>query len=131
MDPTATEQDSNAGRHTTGPWVVQQLNHADGDLWLQIGHFRDGVEVGPVADITVPEAFTVARLRWLVTPEAEQWANARLIAAAPDLLAELRRLEAELTSIAADLSHSDETREWADSRARSAFAAIRKAQAAP
>jgi hypothetical protein len=55
-------------------------------------------------------------------------ADANLGAACDDLLAELRRLEAELTGMAADLSHSDDTREWADSRARSASAVIRRAE---
>lgn len=87
--------------HTPGPWTVQQLNHysrsgdeweVDGDLWLQIGHFEgegdERREIGPIAEIIGHESqigYMVARLKYLVTPESEQRANAALIAAAPEL----------------------------------------------
>jgi len=78
--------------HTPGPWRVHQMNHADGALWLTIG-FKDyegtsdpdGRWIGPVAD-----------LRFLNAREEEQWANARLIAAAPDLLAACEAMSAHL-----------------------------------
>jgi hypothetical protein len=81
--------------HTPGPWVVHQRGHATGDLWLDIGYrLPDGTERGPVCDITgkqyvEPHACdfrSAAEIKYLVTPEPEQWANARLIAAAPMLL---------------------------------------------
>lgn len=69
--------------HTPGPWRVNQHEHADGELWLSIGHKDDERWIGPVADI-----------KYLVTRPDEQWANARLIAAAPDLLHALKEMRA-------------------------------------
>lgn len=34
-------------KHTETPWEIQRLNHADGELWLQIGH--NGY--GPITEI--------------------------------------------------------------------------------
>ena len=90
-------------KHTPGPWEVQRLNHAEGDLWLQIGHRREGRSVGPVCDLPpsgnglVPPSWTpVAALKYLVTSPEEQEANALLIAAAPDLLRELEALASRI-----------------------------------
>lgn len=81
--------------HTKGPWTVQRLNHVDGDLWLQIGHFDGAREIGPVAELIGNEhQLPVARLKYLVTPESEQWANAHLIAASPSLLAAAKAVRA-------------------------------------
>lgn len=69
--------------HTPLPWEVQRLNHATGDLWLQIG-YRDPAEHsrGPIAGIVSKQWIPAAELEYLATPDAEQWANARLIVAA-------------------------------------------------
>lgn len=81
--------------HTQGPWHVIQHNHIDGDLWLGIGWTdKDGRKIGPVCDISSKQD-QAAELRFLVTPQDEQWANARLIAAAPDLLARAEKAEQE------------------------------------
>lgn len=79
---------------TRGPWCVQKLNHVAGDLWLQIG-LPSGW--GPIAGITgddtaEPTFKPVAGMKYLVTPEREQWANARLIATAPALYDALQGL---------------------------------------
>ncbi len=66
-----------SAKHTTGPWVI----HPDDDLHPEYsGHVmtRDGYAV---ADCI---------LEWSSIEECEQIANARLIAAAPDLLEALR-----------------------------------------
>ena len=68
-----------SAKHTTGPWVI----HPDDDLHPEYsGHVmtRDGYAV---ADCI---------LEWSSIEECEQIANARLIAAAPDLLEALRNL---------------------------------------
>ena len=64
-------------QHTPGPWAVAwNVRHLDG---LDFIHGQAGVDEQPVAIV-----FTAA------TPEAEE--NARLLAAAPDLLAALKAL---------------------------------------
>lgn len=75
---------------TPGPWEVQKLNHVAGELWLQVG--QNGL--GPIArvrtDVEPMQPGVVAELKCLATDREEQWANAHLIAAAPDLLAACR-----------------------------------------
>lgn len=78
-------------KHTPGPWTVMDLPHVSGDLWLAIGHMDGDVERGPVADILGEKTFLpVADLKYLPVSEAEQRANATLIAAAPAILDALR-----------------------------------------
>lgn len=71
-------------KFTPGPWTVQELHHCDGELWLQIGFFYEGKEIGPVAE-----------LKYLVARPEEQRANADLIAASPALYAALAALVAD------------------------------------
>src|SRR3990167_4484834 len=62
-------------KHTRGPFTVQQCNHAEGQMWLQIGFFdpRDRTrEIGPIAE-----------LKYLITRDEEQRANAELLSLAP------------------------------------------------
>ena len=69
-----------SAKHTTGPWVI----HPDDDLHPEyLGHVmtRDGCAA---ADCI---------LEWSSIEECEQIANARLIAAAPDLLSICQELE--------------------------------------
>ena len=68
-------------KHTPGPWRVHQHTHISGELWLSIGfhthegtHNPEGRWIGPVAE-----------LKYLVAREEEQRANARLMAAAPEM----------------------------------------------
>lgn len=85
LTPQANESRTETG-HTPGPWEVQKLNHADGDLWLQIGHNGWGPITGISGDeVKEPYCKPVAGMKYLTTSESEQWANARLIAAAPEL----------------------------------------------
>lgn len=88
-------------KHTKGPWKVNKHNHAEGELWLSIGT----LERGPVVDIPTGKAFPprmvyegqlIAECKYLVTPDEEQWANARLCAAAPDLLDALEQILAHV-----------------------------------
>lgn len=87
-------------KHTPGPWVVSTRRTADGGIEHAGGviaftaiprsvdesreHGESWIEM---RDRTQPERDVIAR---------EQVANARLIAAAPDLLATLRLLDARL-----------------------------------
>ncbi len=107
---------------TPGPWKVIEHNHVTGDLWLSIGYVRDGITRGPVADIVhKPEYLPVAELKYLVTPEAEQRANAALIASAPDLAARVAALEealGTLTKAATAVEHAVRTQIWQNNKRR-------------
>lgn len=74
-------------KHTPGPWWVTDLNHRPWSDALAIGYGPDRTGAG--ADSGV-----IAYTTWGFEGEADgglpSWANARLIASAPDLLAELK-----------------------------------------
>ena len=80
-------------KHTATPWEVQQLNHADGELWLQIGHNGWGpiVELNGGAVKMRPPWQGVAEIKYMSTPDEECKANAAFIVRAcnahTDLLA--------------------------------------------
>lgn len=88
-------------RPTPGPWHVYEAKHIDGEYWASICY--DGG--GPITDIVGAEGNhtkyfqPVAGMKYLVTPVAEQRANARLIASAPDTAAERDRLLAALEKV--------------------------------
>lgn len=101
--------------HTFGPWHVGMSNGA-GSIFSDNGRTRwepGGTTLYPIAQVN---------RGW---NEAEDEANARLIAAAPDLLAALQALvgEADL----GEIDHDDETRALIDQ----AREAIERATGAP
>lgn len=94
-------------KHTPGPWSL----------------FDDGSEVhdrivGPVVGVKGMTA-TVARAAFGIRPNQEVAANARLIAAAPDLLAACESVIDGLASMGCD---------WGDEQHAIVSAAIRKAK---
>ena len=76
-------------KHTPGPWKVIRHHHVDDELWLSVN--REQATDGGWQ--------WIAEIKYLVTAEAEQRANARLIAAAPDLLEVARQTEMYLNDI--------------------------------
>lgn len=68
--------------NTPGPWEVVRHAHIDGELWLSVNQHADATGMKE----------WVAEIKYLTTAPRRQWANARLIAAAPDLLDLLKRL---------------------------------------
>lgn len=80
----------NAAKHTPGPWSIEKVHEGP---FTAIGH--------PVAWVGEPnDAYTVGRVSDDVdTQNAE--ANARLIAASPDLLTALKSLREEVGRIPA------------------------------
>lgn len=69
--------------HTPGPWEVVQHNHVDDELWLSVNQHADAEGMRE----------WVAEIKYLTTDPERQWANARLIAAAPELLRMLKATE--------------------------------------
>lgn len=101
-----------ADRHTPGPWRLQRSPHRqDGEYDFAI--HADGVMV-------LAEAF--GRDAHGGTPPAE--ANARLIAAAPTMLTELRKAEAFISGF-----EGDELQEGIDDLLSEIRAAIKQAEA--
>lgn len=76
-------------QHTPGPWVISDAQIAPGGI---VGRYIAHKDGGMIAE---------ALLNCRVTRDADMEANARLIAAAPDLLAALR-IAADFMSIASD-----------------------------
>jgi hypothetical protein len=101
--------------HTPGPWTVRGIATPS-------GHY-----IGPALDGGAPSiGFALARLG---STEAQIYANARLMAAAPDLLAALVLAEAALSDIGdADHEPSDDLA-WAEARAAQVIPAVRAALA--
>jgi hypothetical protein len=80
--------------HTPGPWTVP---HSDSPYWHQA---RKGEQPIPVSS----EVGVIADVRW---QRRDHEANARLIAAAPDLLAALK----EMYALYADHAQYDDSEE--------------------
>lgn len=77
--------------HTPGPWKVVRHHHVHGELWLSVN----------AATRSDGGYQWIAEIRHLTTGEAEQLANAHLIAAAPAMLEALEEIT-ELLSAARD-----------------------------
>lgn len=67
--------------HTKGPWVVEEVTEADGSVTFDIGR----VEITAARDVAYIQTISTYSGKQM----QEQAANARLVAAAPDLLAAL------------------------------------------
>lgn len=67
--------------HTRGPWATDEQDHCDPYQHIRVLGGNRAIAELWIDDAPVPEY------------NAEQWANARLIAAAPELLEALQRLE--------------------------------------
>ncbi|KKL56790.1 hypothetical protein LCGC14_2241900 [marine sediment metagenome] len=76
-------------QHTPGPWKIIEHDHAAGDSWLSV--CRGAVDITH----NKPTAGCICTSRFSALTPAENMANARLIAAAPELLGTLRELLAE------------------------------------
>lgn len=79
--------------HTAGPWFARDWTHGKTIATIAIGPELMGRGERPVAK-TCGRAMGVRKgeARSATEPTAEDWANAHLIAAAPEMLAELHRL---------------------------------------
>jgi hypothetical protein len=77
--------------NTPGPWKVENWKYKESlILWR-----RDGVPTIVGANDAIAEAFNLYRPNAEDEAEGEAWANARLIAAAPEMLAALEELCAD------------------------------------
>lgn len=77
--------------HTPGPWLIAGATHI----------YASGKNGANVCSISEPRATTEVRYTPLAlgsNDREEAYANARLIAAAPDMLKALRKLTTEITS---------------------------------
>lgn len=81
---TGTAQPRSGGEHTPGPWRVNTDNQQIGDVW------------SIPADVPVAQAQMIGSLRH--PNHEERRANARLIAAVPELLAACKRSLSWLSS---------------------------------
>ena len=75
-------------KHTPGPWKICRHNHRDGELWLTV--------VNGAWDLThnyAKHRDIVADARFSAMSDEENEANARLIAAAPELLEALQKID--------------------------------------
>jgi hypothetical protein len=78
---------SPAGQHTPGPWYVSEGSH-----WLYV--VSEGAQRDEYGDLPV-----ICGTRWTGTVTEQERADARLIAAAPELLASLDRMLAWIDTL--------------------------------
>jgi hypothetical protein len=83
-----------SGKHTPGPWIVE-AEHEDGEALISSAR----------QEAWSAFARVVVRMADCQHDRPEGLANARLIAAAPDLLKVLRTAEAELVTLIPRLAH--------------------------
>lgn len=119
-DASGRQEEPLNSRHTPGPWrldIVPDMG-PDGEPYFYINALpgsRDGMPMPDASCVVDPET-------GILTEE-----DARLIAAAPDLLSELRRMVGHLSTWAAD--HADEATTETVAALHCARAAITKATA--
>lgn len=92
--PVATAPTSVLVPHTPGPWEVVRQFHIADELWLTVNQHADANGMHE----------WVAEIKYLTTEPERQWANAHLIAAAPDLLAALKAARPHVAA-SAEASH--------------------------
>jgi len=85
--------------HTEGPWRVENWKYTES----RIAWRRDGVPTIVGANDAIAEVFNLYRPNAEDDAESEAMANARLIAAAPDLLAALESLAIGLSPASVEL----------------------------
>ena len=84
----------NTHTHTQGPWRVEDWKYTDSRLAWR----RDGVPTIVGANDAIAEVFNLYRPNAEDDAESEALANARLIAAAPEMLAALQSLTHPMAS---------------------------------
>lgn len=109
--------------HTPGPWAVS-IDDTGGNFsgW-------PSVQAAPERDVSVVHRAGFKQEFWGDLSQRECLANARLIAAAPDLLTALQRLERASTNVGQHLVYNAPTGEIS-SAIQGARAAIAKAEGA-
>jgi hypothetical protein len=90
-------------RHTPGPWAVEPYSHGAGDVRVSGPRYLPRPRFGSVA-------MALANLAGPMNADciAEMHANARLIAAAPDLLAAAERVTAAFRALGTTTNVSDQ-----------------------
>ncbi len=107
-----------SAQHTPGPWVVKSK------IWLGGSSHVEGPGIFSIEDVATETVICDRRTPWPEQAKTME-ANARLIAAAPDLLSELINMTARFKA-AVMQAGTDE--EFAEHAVASARAAIAKAQ---
>lgn len=91
-----------SAKHTPGPWIISGVSINDGSISVSYAEYR--IVIAQVTNAASFGDFVSAAIkgrRDFGAPDtaATQWANARLIASAPDMLAALKEAEGELYQV--------------------------------